>query len=374
MEATFKRKIRCGACTIVLFLVALFLGSCTAGDNYPKNIIVFIGDGMGVAQITAGKIVQGQLNLERFSVNGLVTTHSENSLITDSAAAATALATGHKTNNGEIAVSPDKKPLKTLFEYAQELGKATGIVVTSSVTHATPAAFLAHTADRGNHADIAEQIVTSGTDVLIGGGWTYFIPESNAGSRRRDKKNLLTELENKMPLVLSYDKLSSSGEYEKLAALLAPVSLPKAAERDYTLAELAAEAIGILSKNPKGFVLLVEGSQIDWAAHDQNQGEIISEMIDFDGAVGTGLDFARQHRNTLIVVTADHETGGFAVHDGSMEARQVTASGFTTTGHTATMVPLFAYGPGSATFSGIQDNARIGQTLIDLLLNRKTKS
>ncbi len=374
MKATFKRTTRCSVYIIVLFLVVLFFVSCTAGDKYPQNIILFIGDGMGVAQITAGKIVQGRLNMERFSAMGLVTTHSENNLITDSAAAATALATGHKTNNHEIAVSPDKKHLKTLFEYAQELRKSTGIVVTSSVTHATPAAFLAHTADRGNEAGIAEQIVNSGIDVLIGGGWTYFIPESNEGSRRKDKKNLLTALENKMPVVLSYDKLSSFGEPKKLAALLAPVSLPKAAERDYTLAELTKDAIGILSRNRKGFVLLVEGSQIDWAAHDQNPGEIISEIIDFDGAVGTGLDFARQSRNTLIIVTADHETGGFAVHDGSMETRQVTASGFTTTGHTATMVPIFAYGPGSATFSGIQDNAGVGQTLIDLLLNRKTQN
>ena len=326
---------------------------------------------MGVAQITAGKIVQGKLNLERFSVMGLVTTYSENKLVTDSAAAATALATGHKTDNREIAVSPGNKPLKTLFEYAQERGKSSGIVVTSSVTHATPAAFMAHTADRDNQADIAEQIVTGSTDVLIGGGWAYFIPQSNAGSRRGDQKNLLIKLESKMPVVLSIDKLPSGGGHEKLAALLAPVSLPQAAERNYTLAELTKEAIGILSKNRKGFVLMVEGSQIDWAAHDQNPESIISEMIDFDGAVGTGMDFARQSRNTLIIVTADHETGGFAVLGGSIVNKQVTASGFTTTDHTATMVPVFAYGPGSAAFSGIQDNARIGQILIDLLLKQR---
>ena len=374
MQVTFKHKTRCSARIIVLCLVALFFLSCTANDKYPENIILFIGDGMGVAQISAGKIAQGRLNLERFSITGLLTTHSESHLVTESAAAATALATGHKTDNRAVAVAPDKKPLKTLFEHAQERGKSTGIVVTSSVTHATPAAFMAHTADRDNQADIAEQIVNGATDVLIGGGWAYFIPESNAGSRRSDQKNLLNALENKMPVVLSFDKLPAGGKHQKLAALLAPVSLPKAAERNYTLAELTKAAIGILSKNRKGFVLLVEGSQIDWAAHDRNPGSIISEMIDFDGAIGTGLDFARQIRNTLIVVTADHETGGFAVHDGSIVSKQVTASGFTTTGHTATMVPIFACGPGSAAFSGIQDNARIGQTLIDLLLNRETQN
>ena len=373
MKLPLKPGKLCGA-DIILFLVALFLVSCTPGDQdqYPENIIMFIGDGMGVAHITAAKIVRDQLNLERFSAVGLVTTHSENSLITDSAAASTALATGYKTDNRSIAVSVDKKPLKTLFEYAQELGKSSGIVVTSSVTDATPAAFLAHNADRGNQTDIAEQIANGGMDVLIGGGWAYFIPESNEGSRRRDPKNLLTELEGKMTVVLSHDKLSPDRKPKKLAALLAPVSLPKAAQRNYTLAELTEEAIGILFKNRRGFVLLVEGSQIDWAAHDQNQEDIISEMIDFDGAVGAGLDFARQNGNTLIIVTADHETGGFAVHDGSIETRQVTATAFTTSGHTATMVPIFAYGPGSDAFSGIQDNARVGKSLINLLLKKKT--
>jgi alkaline phosphatase len=373
MEATFKRKRLCGA-FFILFLIALIWVSCAAGDKCPQNIILFIGDGMGVAQITAGKIARGRLNLERFSVMGLVTTDSANSLITDSAAASTALATGHKTDNRAIAVSTDKKPLKTLFEYAQQLGKSTGIVATSSVTDATPAAFLAHTTDRGNQAEIAEQIVNSGIDVLIGGGWSYFIPESNEGSRRKDKNNLLTALENKMPLVLSHDKLTFGDKQKKLAALLAPVSLPKAAQRNYTLAELTEAAIGLLSKNRKGFVLMVEGSQIDWAAHDQNPEEIISEMIDFDGAVGKGLDFARQTGNALIIVTADHETGGFAVHDGSLETMQVTASGFTTAGHTATMVPLFAYGPGSGTLSGIQDNARIGKNIITQLLKGKIQN
>ena len=373
MSCTFKLK-RPACVYFIILLIGIILVSCSAGDKYPKNIILFIGDGMGVAQITAGKIVQGKLNLERFSVMGLVTTYSENKLVTDSAAAATALATGHKADNREIAVSPGNKPLKTLFEYAQEIGKSTGVVVTSSVTDATPAAFLAHTANRGNQADIAEQILNSGINVLIGGGWAYFIPESNAGSRRKDNTNLLAALESKMPLVLSYDKLNSDGKPNKLAALLAPVGLPKAAERNYTLAELTKAAIGILLKNQKGFVLMVEGSQIDWAAHHQNQGEIISEMIDFDGAVGAGLDFARQSGNTLIIVTADHETGGFAVLDGSMETKQVTASGFTTTHHTATMVPIFAYGPGSAKFSGIQDNARIGSNIIAQLRKREIKN
>ena len=358
-------------CTI-LFLILLIFGNCSRNDNYPKNIIICIGDGMGVAHITAGKIAQGTLNLERFAVSGMVTSHSENEMVTESAAAATALATGHKTYNRAVSVSTDKKPLKTLFEFAEELGKSTGVVVTSSVTHATPAAFFAHVEDRRQHAKIAEQALTSGLDVLIGGGWMYFIPQSNEGSSRQDNKNLLKSLETQMPVVLSYDKLPGRGE--KLAALLAPDGLPKSADREYSLADLTEAAIRILSKNSKGFVLLVEGSQIDWAAHDHDQEGIIAEMIDFDGAVGTGLDFAQKHGRTLIIVTADHETGGFAVHDGSMKTRQVTATGFTTTGHTAAMVPIFAFGPGSKQFSGIQDNARVGQAIISQLLKTEASN
>ena len=371
MKAAADKTTPIIVCTL-LFLTLLTFGNCARNDNYPKNIIIYIGDGMGVTHITAGKIALGTLNLERFAVAGLVTTHAENTLIADSASAATALATGHKTNNRAISVSADKKPLKTIFEFAEERGKSTGVVVTSSVTHATPAAFFAHIEDRRQHAEIAEQILNSDLDVLIGGGWMYFIPQSNAGSRRQDDKNLLELLETKMPVVLSYDKLPGQGK--KLAALLAPDGLPKSTGRDYSLAELTEVAIQTLSKNRKGFILLVEGSQIDWAAHDQNHEEIIAEMIDFDGAVGTGLDFAQKQGNTLILVTADHETGGFAVHDGSMKAKQVTSSRFTTSGHTAAMVPIFAYGPGSRNFSGIQDNTRVGQTLIDLLLKKEIKN
>jgi alkaline phosphatase len=360
---------------IGLVCTALLLG-CAADNDYPENIILFIGDGMGVAHITAGKIARGNINLERFSVVGLVTTHSANHLVTESAAAATALATGYKTNNRAVSISVDGKPLKTLFEYAKERGKSIGVVVTSSVSNATPAAFMAHAEDRRQQADIAEQIAYGDIDVLIGGGWAYFVPATNLGSKRKDQKNLLPALETRMPVILTEDKLSASvqADNHKLAALLSPDGLPKAADRDYSLTQLTRSAIQLVSKNRNGFVLMVEGSQIDWAAHDHAQQDLIAELIDFDDAVGAGIDFAEENRTTLIVVTADHETGGFAVHDGSVPNRQVAATAFTTTGHTAAMVPLFAYGPGSNSLSGIQDNARVGQTLIELLLQKEIKN
>jgi alkaline phosphatase len=349
---------------------------CVADNDYPENIILFIGDGMGVAHISAGKIARGNINLERFSVMGLVTTHSANQLVTESAAATTALATGYKTNNRAISVSVNGEPLKTLFEYAKEQGKSVGVVVTSSVTHATPAAFMAHADDRSQQTDIAEQIAYSNMDVLIGGGWSYFVPAATPGSKRKDQKNLLAALESRMPVILSEDKLSVSlhSDNRKLAALLSPGGLPKAADRDYSLTQLTRSAIDLLSENRNGFVLMVEGSQIDWAAHDHAQQDLIAELIDFDDAVGQGLDFAQENRTTLIVVTADHETGGMAVHDGSVQNRQVAETAFTTTGHTAAMVPLFAYGPGSPRLSGIRDNARVGRTLIELLLQKEIKN
>jgi len=349
-------------------LCAFLVIGCTGDKDYPQNIILFIGDGVGVSHISAGKIARGDIQLERFPVIGLVTTYSADHLVTESAAAATALATGHKTNNRSVSVSTDNLPLKTLFEYAKEQGKSTGVVVTSSVTDATPAAFVAHANDRRRQADIAEQISNSGIDVLIGGGWSYFVPVTNEGSKRNDHKNLLAVLESRMPVILTQNQLSPQTDSEKLAALLAPEGLPKSSERDYSLSRLTRIAIEILSKNRRGFVLMVEGSQIDWAAHHHDQQDLIAEWIDFDDAVGAALDFADQNRRTLTVVTADHETGGLAVLDGSIKSRQVTSTSFATGGHTATMVPLFADGPGSSRLSGIQDNARIGQTLIELLL------
>jgi len=354
-----------------ILFVLLLLG-CGGKDDYPQNIVLFIGDGMGVAHISAGKIAAGTLHLERFPFSGLMTTHSANRLVTESAAASTALATGKKTNNRAVSVLPDGTPLKTLFEHARDVGKSTGVVVTSSVTHATPAAFVAHVDNRRKQAEIAEQIVNSGIDVLIGGGRAYFVPASSQGSRRKDDKNLLAALESRMPLVLSADNISAYSDDQNLAALLALEGLPAAADRDYSLAQLTRVAIEILSKNDNGFVLMVEGSQIDWAAHHKDAPNIILELLDFDDAIGAALDFAQAKSRTLIVVAADHEAGGFAVHGGSIQDRQVSTTAFTTDGHTASMVPIFADGPSSADFSGILDNARVGQILIDRLHKRKT--
>ena len=339
-----------------LLLVCLLVASAVfAGDAIPKNIILFIGDGMGLSQVTAGKIAKGTLEMERCPVTGFVTTWSASSLVTDSAAAATALATGAKTRNGALGVDSDDKPLKNVLEYAKEKGKSTGVAAACSLTHATPAGFIVHAPSRKLDPEIAEQIAASEVDVLFGGGLDYFNSTNHP---------CLPELQKKMPVALTAEEFRKIGTPAKAAAILYPVHPPRAAEREVSLKELTQKAVQILSQDKDGFVLMVEGSQIDWAAHKNDGTNVVSEAVDFDNAVGAGLDFAAKDGQTLVIVTADHETGGFAVLGGSVENKTVDKTGFVHGKHTASMVPLFAYGPGSAVFSGIHDNTDIGKTMI----------
>jgi alkaline phosphatase len=357
---------------ILLFLLTIPLtSSCStntnvlsSGEPAPKNIILFIGDGMGIAQITAGKITKGQLNLEQFTHIGLLMTYSQDDLVTDSAAGGTAIATGFKTYNSAISVTAEGKPLKTIMEYAQELNKATGMVVTSSITHATPAVFVAHVDDREKQGMIAQQIARSHMTVLFGGGLGYFIPASNDDSLRQDEKNLLLDF----PLVIHTEaEFNRLGDVDSVVGLFAINALPKVKERKPSLSQMTQKAISILSKNKQGFVLMVESSQIDWGGHINDQDYIITEMQDFDEAVGIGLDFAKSNPQTLILVLSDHETGGFAIHDGSIENKTVTESSFTRTEHTAEMVPIFSYGRRAKDFTGIIDNTKVGQLLNNYL-------
>ncbi len=332
--------------------------------DVPVNIILFIGDGMGISHVTAAKTVKGVLNMERLDVGGFVTTHPSGAYVTDSAASGTAIATGYKTFNGAISVGPDREVLKTVLEYAEEKNKSTGLVATCSLTSATPAVFVSHIEDRNKYNEIAVQIALSDVEVLFGGGWAYFIPASEKESRRHDEENLMAELEKKMDVVRSVEGFRGLGVTRKAAAFISPGHPGPVDERGISLAEMTEKALEILSRDEDGFFLMVEGSQIDWAGHDNDKDGIIAETVDFDDAVGVGIDFAENDGRTLVLVTADHETGGFAVHDGSLDKRIVSSAGFTTGGHTAAMVPLLAFGPGACVFGGIHDNTFIGRTMI----------
>ena len=331
----------------------------------PANIVLLIGDGMGVGQVTAAKIEYGSLHMERLPVGGLLTTFASNRLVTDSAASGTALATGHKTYNGAISVSPDREPLKTVLEYAEERGLATGLVATCSITHATPAAFAAHVDNRQKDGEIARQMAASGVDVLFGGGWSFFLPDTEPGGARTDGLNLLDELRERMPVALSVAEFRNLPDTDAAAAFFAPDHPPSVTSREPPLAELTGRAIEILSRDEDGFFVMIEGSQIDWAGHENDHDWLMDEMTDFDEAVGVVMDFAEADGRTLVIVTADHETGAYSVLDGSLERHRVTRPDFGSGDHSAAMVPVLAYGPGSAAFGGMQDNTDLGRTLIE---------
>jgi len=336
----------------------------------PRNIVLMIGDGMGVSHVTAAKVSAGSLEMERLPVAGFLTTFPHGTLVTDSAASGTAFATGRKTYNGAISISSAGDTLRTVLEVAEERGMSTGLVATCSITHATPAVFAAHVDDRSKDCEIASQMASSGVDVLFGGGRSFFLPTGVSGARD-DGEDLVEALGERMPVALSAGEFRRLGDVEAAAALLASEHLPPVAERDPPLTELTDKALEILSRDRDGFFLMVEGSQIDWAGHENDHDWLVAEVLDFDRAVGVVMDFAERDGRTLVVVTSDHETGGYAVLDGSLKLRRVSRTNFGTDGHTASMVPLLAYGPGSEALGGIHDNTDVGRALIGFAEHRR---
>ncbi len=334
----------------------------------PTNIILMIGDGMGVAQVYSGFTAsRGNLNIFRCPVTGFSKTYSASDYITDSGAGATAISTGHKTYNGAIGVDKDTVPVKTILEYAEEAGLSTGLVVTSAVTHATPAAFISHQAWRDNYEGIAADFLKTDIDVFIGGGINHFYA-------RKDKADLLQELRKKGYQVLfSMDSIKNV-HAGKLAGFTAKEQNPSImAGRGDVLPGGTQTAINILQKNRKGFFMMVEGSQIDWGGHANSSEYVVKEVLDFDKAVGKALDFAEKDGHTLVIITADHETGGMTVTGGDLMDGTVTAM-FTTKDHTGVMVPVFAYGPGAELFEGVQQNTDLFVKMMTLLgLNNAQK-
>jgi alkaline phosphatase len=327
----------------------------------PKNIIFMIGDGMGTAQVYAALTAKkGNLEMARCKHVGFVKTNSANDYITDSAAGSTAFATGKKTDNGKISVSPELDTLNTILEYAEFNGLATGLVVTSKITHATPAAYVAHNHSRYNYEEIAEDFLKTDVDVLLGGGLNHFV-------KRADARDLISEFRMK-DYQLVYDTTGMQEVNQgKLIGLLWADDPPKWSEgRDDFLEKASLKAIELLSDNEDGFFLMIEGSQIDWGGHDNDSKYVVNESVDFDNVVGKVLNYAENDGETLVVITADHETGGYAINGGSLTSGTVLGK-FTSYDHTSTMVPLFAYGPGAGHFTGIIDNTDIYYKMMKLL-------
>ncbi len=325
------------------------------------NVILMIGDGMGLAQINAARLKARAQNraliIDSLPVSGLVMTYSANHLITDSAAAATALATGHKTRNKHISVTSEGKHLKTILEAAEEKGLSTGLVVTSDITHATPAAFAAHVKHRNQKTKIAEQLLENGIDILLGGGRGYFLPVMNNLSFRSDRRNLIEKARNAGYATPENRNELLSTHSNKILGLFARDGL-NFTENEPSLAEMTRVALDRLSRNAKGFIVMIEGSQIDWAAHHKDEEETIRQTLLFDDAVKVALDFAITDGHTLLIVTADHETGGMAIEDGHLDGSNLKID-WTTKHHTAIDVPVFSYGPGSFSLTGKMDNTEL---------------
>jgi len=326
----------------------------------PKNIILLIGDGMGLSQVSASLYYNTEKsNFERFNQIGLIKTSASGDLITDSAASATAYSAGIKTYNGAIGVKQDTTAVETIVETVSKNGLATGLVATSSIVHATPGSFYAHVKKRYLYEEIASYLPTSAIDFFAGGGLQYF-------NKRKDKKNLLDALQaNNFEVITS--SLPETASDKKQAILLAENEMPRMLDgRGDFLPKATQLALDNLSKNEAGFFLMVEGSQIDWGGHSNDADYLISEQIDFDKTVGIALDYAKKHKNTLVIVTADHETGGFTLAADGSDYNTIKPS-FSTSGHSTSMVPVFVQGPGQALFSGIFENTALHSKMLKLL-------
>ena len=331
-------------------------------QEYPKsfsiskrlpNIIFMIGDGMGLSQITAGIYSNGNTSsLEEMNYVGLQKTHAHNRLVTDSAASGTAMACGEKTFNGVIGINSKNKKLESILEYCMTKDYETAIIATSSVVHATPASFYANVISRREYEDIALQLRFHDINYFIGGGQKYF-------NRREDKRNLIKEMEGEGYTFVNNINNFINSSSDKLGFFTYSDEPPqKSMGRKPSLEVLVEATLVKLKANNKPFFLMVESSQIDWGGHANDLPYIISEFKEFNIAINSAIEFAKNDKNTLVVVTADHETGGLAIKKGNLKRNSVSGD-FTTIGHSATMVPVFSYGPHSEIFSGIYDNTAI---------------
>ncbi|WP_235848366.1 alkaline phosphatase [Litchfieldia alkalitelluris] len=386
-----------------------------------KNVIFLIPDGFSSSYATNYRWFKGDMSMMDPYLVGMHRTYSANTEVTDSAAAGTAMATGVKTNNGMISTAPDGTPVKTILEAAEEHGKSTGLVATSTITHATPAVFASHVASRAAESDIAPQYFETGVDVLLGGGKQFF-PDTLISDAQAKGYEYVTDR----------DSLSAVNNTTKLLGLFAESSLAPELDRETTnqpsLAEMTTKAIEVLNQDKDGFFLMVEGSQIDWAGHGHDAAWAMNDTKAFEDAVTEALNFAQTDKNTLVVIAGDHDTGGMSVggydvYDANVEflhnvtatgqymARQINAEktniaevvkeytgidltseevttisgatrmdiainqivsknalvGWTSLQHTGVDVQVYAYGPGSDLFRGLYENTAFPSKIAEAL-------
>jgi alkaline phosphatase len=344
------------------------------------NIILMVADGAGIAYWSAAKLRAAELAVQSMPVVGLVDTRSASSRPTDSAAGATAYSTGQRVFNRSLSVRCESQeqrdaaqraadpnactPLETVFEAARKRGMATGLVTTTSVIDATPAAFVAHVPDRYMRSAIAEQFTGAGLDVLIGAGRGRFVGVAGA-----DGRDLWEQLCARATCASDAREFAAyRPEQGPLVAVFPGDILPAAAERSPSLEQLTRTALERLSRNPRGFVAVVETEHTDEFGHNHHSADdIAAEVIAFDRAIAAALEFARAHPRTLVLVTADHETGGMALDFSGDTLR----AAYTTAHHTAEMVPLFAAGAGAERFGGMRENYEIGRILMGIVRSHR---
>lgn len=338
-------------------------------ERQVRNVVLLVGDGMGLTQLAAGRILalglDGRLHLERFPTVGLLTTHAAGAPVTMSDAAATALATGVKVASGAIGMDPSGRPLPTLLEVLRDAGWATGVATTTRITDATPAAFAAHVGARRDEARIAEQLSAAGIDLLVGGGRKYFLPRRSTvgGGESRD---LVAEMRARGVEVVEDAAGLEAATRLPLAALFA-VEPQQAEPRSPTPEAMARKAIELLSGSGRPFFLLVEDEEIDTAAHANDGARMSGALHRFDGAVAAAAAFAAEDGETLVLVLGDHATGGLTI-DSRSQGRELALL-WGGRGHTGEPVPTYAYGPPSAAgrFAGVHDNTEIPGLLAAVL-------
>lgn len=326
----------------------------------PKNVILLIGDGMGLAQIYAGYTAnKGQLSLFNIPTQGLSITKSSDSYITDSAAGATAMATGSKTNNRFISVDENGKPLEAITQQLAKKKFKTAIISAGNITDATPAAFYAHQPERSYNEPIAYDFLNNPADILIGGGLKEF-------KNRKDGKDLSkTLIERGYSFSDNFGSLDIIKNNKTVVLDDSAVISVKDGRGDF-LVKSFIKTTNAFAKTKNSFFIMAEGAQIDYGGHQNNLEYVVREMLDFDQLVGKAMEYVDKNPETLLIVTADHETGGLSLIDGSIEKGYVHGN-FSTNDHTAIPVPVFAYGPGADNFRGVYQNTAIYNKIMELL-------
>lgn len=337
-------------------------------DTLPRNVILVIGDGMGIGQFsTASALLHGPdggMAIAEAPVTGLVSTHTGNELVTDSAASATAMATGFKVPKKAISVLPDGSIPVTIFEAVQTIGMSTGVVTTSGLVDATPAGFTAHAEKREHYSEILEDMLASRIDLLIGGDWTHH----GKSSRDAGFQQMLDRIDEIGPLA-GYTVVRDGDQLDAANGPVLAIFPPRgrtANAHGPPLNDVVEFAIGRLAENEDGFLLLVESEVTDGTGHSNDIAGLTQGIRELDDAVAAILTWAEPRGDTLVLVTADHDTGGLGIVDGDYDDG-VAEVRWATEDHTGQWVPLFAFGPGSEYFNGVMDNTDIGVLIAKLL-------